>query len=131
MLFFVYSGYNTGQTRPAQHVRMSGVQNENTWSYLHMDIQFENQRQTSQMDVSRCCIAFASLIHVLRAFSLPRQRSETGFSYHTSKIILFSRIFHHPLILSATYSATTTTTTSSTQLLRDFYHSHIHTHKHT
>lgn len=40
---------------------MSGVQNQNPRTNVHLDIQPENQRQTGQMDPSRCRTIVTSL----------------------------------------------------------------------
>lgn len=39
-----------GQTGPQEHVRVSCVQDENSRTHLRVDVQFEDQRQTSQVD---------------------------------------------------------------------------------
>lgn len=50
----VREGNHAGQAGDEEHVRMSGLQDQNARSYVHLDVQFQDPRQAHQVDLGRC-----------------------------------------------------------------------------
>lgn len=49
----IRQGDHTGQARDEEHIRVSGLQDQNARSYVRLDVQFENPREAHQVDPGR------------------------------------------------------------------------------
>lgn len=62
LLKHVFAGHNTRQTRLEEHLRVSGVQNQDERSDIRVDVQSEEQGQIFEMDFGRRRVAVATVI---------------------------------------------------------------------
>lgn len=80
----VREGDHAGQTGNEERVRMSGVQDQNARSYVHLDVQFQEPRQTHQVDLGRRRDSSADLIQLLHVASAKRRHVHTRFRARNS-----------------------------------------------
>lgn len=80
----VREGDHAGQTGNEERVRMSGVQDQNARSYVHLDVQFQEPRQTHQVDLGRRRDSSADLIQLPHVASAKRRHVHTRFRARNS-----------------------------------------------
>lgn len=86
-----YTSDNSGQARFKEHVRMSCLQNQNKRTYLCVDIQLKNERQTRQMDTRWSSTTFTNLSnsvlinYALQHFRLIKKKHQNTSSLTPSR----------------------------------------------
>lgn len=89
----VREGDHAGQAGYEEHVRMSGLQDENARSHLRVDVQFQEPRQAEQVDPGRCRDSPADLTRCS-----PRPRSDgsrCALSFLSQRFPLGERLLLH------------------------------------